>query len=124
MTKINLTDNQLSELKYHLADRIVDNMDVKQLVQIAFDSYHDYFDKLSEVLSKDSNIFISTGSTVTWAYQSFKIKLGQRFISANGHSPMGYALPAIIGSYYANQNYVFLFHLYLLYLYEIQVYYY
>ena len=49
MTKINLTNNQLSELKYHLADRIVDNMDVKQLVQIAFDSYHDYFNKLSEV---------------------------------------------------------------------------
>ena len=47
-----------------------------------------FFDNLSEVLSKDSNIFISTGSTVTWAYQSFKIKLGQRFISANGHSPM------------------------------------
>ena len=49
MTKINLTDNQLSELKYHLANRITDNMDVKQLVQIAFDSYHDYFDRLSEV---------------------------------------------------------------------------
>ena len=46
--------------------------------------------------------FVSTGSTVTWAYQSFKIKLGQRFISANGHSPMGYALPASIGGYFAD----------------------
>ena len=43
-----LTNDELQELKYHLADRIVDNMDVKQLIQIAFDSYYDHFDKLSE----------------------------------------------------------------------------
>ena len=61
-----------------------------------------FFDKLSFALKKDSNIFISTGSTVTWAYQSFKIKSGQKFISANGHSPMGYALPASIGGYFAD----------------------
>ncbi|MDC3037761.1 thiamine pyrophosphate-binding protein [Candidatus Pelagibacter sp.] len=61
-----------------------------------------FFEKISNVLSKNTNIFVSTGSTVTWAYQSFKIKLGQRFISANGHSPMGYALPASIGGYFAD----------------------
>ena len=44
-----LTNEELQELKYHLADRIVENMDVKQLIQIAFDSYYDHFDKLSEV---------------------------------------------------------------------------
>ena len=60
-----------------------------------------FFDQLSNILNKNSNIFISTGSTVTWAYQSFKIKSGQRFVSANGHSPMGYALPASIGAYFA-----------------------
>jgi len=61
-----------------------------------------FFDKLSKILNKNSNIFVSTGSTVTWAYQGFKIKSGQRFISANGHSPMGYALPASIGGYFAD----------------------
>lgn len=61
-----------------------------------------FFDKLSSILNKNSNIFVSTGSTVTWAYQGFKIKSGQRFVSANGHSPMGYALPASIGGYFAD----------------------
>ena len=63
-----------------------------------------FFDKLSKILSSNSKIFASTGSTVTWAIQSFKIKKGQRFISAHGHSPMGYALPASIGGCIANRK--------------------
>ena len=37
MTKINLTDNELFELKYHYVDRVVDNMSAKDLVQYVFD---------------------------------------------------------------------------------------
>ena len=37
MTKINLTDNELQELKYHYVDRVVDNMATKDLVQYVFD---------------------------------------------------------------------------------------
>ena len=49
MNQIKLTPEVLEELKYHLADRIVDNMDVKELMRIAFDSYFDHFNQLSEV---------------------------------------------------------------------------
>ena len=49
MTKINLTQEELQELKYHLADRIVDNMDIKDLVKYVFDDYMKYFDDISEV---------------------------------------------------------------------------
>ena len=37
MTQINLTDNELQELKYHYVDRYVDNMSTKDLVQYVFD---------------------------------------------------------------------------------------
>ena len=37
MTKINLTENELFELKYHYVDRVVDNMSAKDLVQYVFD---------------------------------------------------------------------------------------
>mgnify|MGYP001185786057 CR=1 FL=1 len=47
MTKLN--KNELEELKYHLADRIVDNMDIKDLVKHVFDDYIEYFDSISEV---------------------------------------------------------------------------
>ena len=33
MTKINLTDNELQELKYHYVDRLVDNMSLKDLLK-------------------------------------------------------------------------------------------
>ena len=44
-----LTTEELQELKYHLADGIVDNMDIKDLVKYVFDDYMEYFDKISEV---------------------------------------------------------------------------
>jgi len=37
MTKINLTQEELQELKYHYVDRVVDNMSTKDLVQYVFD---------------------------------------------------------------------------------------
>ena len=42
MTKVNLTDNELQELKYHYVDRIVDNMSMKDLVQYVFDDMFRY----------------------------------------------------------------------------------
>ena len=34
---MNLTENELFELKYHYVDRMVDNMSTKDLVQYVFD---------------------------------------------------------------------------------------
>lgn len=60
-----------------------------------------FFSSLSNHLKSKDTIIASTGAHITWAIQSFKIKNGQRFFSAQGHSPMGYALPASIGASFA-----------------------
>ena len=49
MTKVNLTDNELQELKYHYVDRLVDNMSTKDLVQYVFDDMTRYVDNQSDV---------------------------------------------------------------------------
>ena len=49
MTKINLTDNELQELKYHYVDRLVDNMSTKDLVQYVFDDMTRYVDNQSKI---------------------------------------------------------------------------
>ena len=57
-----------------------------------------FFNEISSLLRNDSIIIADTGGHLTWAIQSIKVKKGQRFISAFGNSPMGYALPAAIGA--------------------------
>ena len=48
MTKINLTDEELQELKYHYVDRLVDNMSTKDLVQYVFDDMLRYVEDQPE----------------------------------------------------------------------------
>ena len=43
-----LNRDQLTELKELLAERIVDNMSTKDLVEYVMDDYFTYFDKLGE----------------------------------------------------------------------------
>ena len=57
-----------------------------------------FIDSMSNILDKKAIIVADTGANLTWLMQSFKIKKGQRLISAFGNSPMGYALPASIGA--------------------------
>ena len=61
-----------------------------------------YFIKvLSEALSKDDIIIPDEGGNLVWTMQAFRLKQGQRLFSAYGNSPMGYALPASMGAYFA-----------------------
>jgi acetolactate synthase-1/2/3 large subunit len=62
------------------------------------------FERLSDKLNNKDIIIADTGANLTWAVQSFKIKVGQRFFSAYGNSPMGYALPAALGASLANKK--------------------
>lgn len=64
-----------------------------------------FFNTLSKKIPEKSLIYASTGSTISWMYQAFETKKNQRVIAANGHSPMGYALPASIGGYIAKRDY-------------------
>ena len=49
MTKINLTQEELQELKYHYVDRIVDNMSLEDLLQYVKEDMENAVNDLSEV---------------------------------------------------------------------------
>ena len=49
MTKIDLTDNELQELKYHYVDRIVGNMSLEDLLQYVKEDMENAVNDLSEV---------------------------------------------------------------------------
>ncbi len=57
-----------------------------------------FIDSLSKELKKNDIVIADDGAHLTWSVQAFKIKYGQRFFSAWGNSPMGYAFPAAIGA--------------------------
>lgn len=56
---------------------------------------------LSKKLPNNSTITIDNGGISVWSIQSLKLKKEQRVITAFGHAPMGYALPAAIGAAFA-----------------------
>ena len=49
LEKTGMTQNELDRLRWHLADRIVNQMSMKDLVQFVFDDYVGYFEKLPDV---------------------------------------------------------------------------
>ena len=46
---MNLTENELFELRYHYVDRYVDNMSTKDLVQYVFDDMLRHIENIPEV---------------------------------------------------------------------------
>ncbi|MDO8510368.1 MAG: thiamine pyrophosphate-dependent enzyme, partial [bacterium] len=57
---------------------------------------------ISKELKKQDIFSVDCGFNLTWMVQSYLAKgAEQRFISAWGCSPMGYAIPAAIGAWYA-----------------------
>lgn len=55
--------------------------------------------------AKNNAIFIpDAGMNITWTYQANMLKKGQRIFTGLGASPMGYALPASVGAYYATKS--------------------
>ena len=67
-------------------------------------SPYNFFDLINKHSSKNAIFVLDTGAHLTWGMQTIKLKSNQRLISAFGNSPMGYALPASIGSYFANTS--------------------
>lgn len=62
---------------------------------------YQYLDMLSDIAPDNAIIISDAGCTVTWTMQGWKVKKGQRLITAFNQSPMGYALPASIGAQFA-----------------------
>jgi acetolactate synthase-1/2/3 large subunit len=56
---------------------------------------------LSLALPAGAHLFIDTGGNLTWTCNGLRPKTGQRVFSAWNNTPMGYALPAAIGSAFA-----------------------
>lgn len=63
-----------------------------------------FLDILSDKANSNDIIIPEAGCNVTWSFQGFKVKEGQKFFTAFNHSPMGYGLPAAIGACFANNR--------------------
>ena len=63
-----------------------------------------FLDTLSKETKTGDVIITDAGATLTWTMQSYKVKKDQKLFSAFNHSPMGYAVPATIGAYYATKR--------------------
>ncbi len=59
---------------------------------------------LSHYIPSKSNIFIDTGGNLTWTCNNIKTKENHRIFSSWNFTPMGYSLPACIGSCLSNNN--------------------
>ena len=49
VAKFGMTQNELQELRWHLVDRIVDNMSIEDLVQYVKEDMENYMDNLHDV---------------------------------------------------------------------------
>jgi acetolactate synthase-1/2/3 large subunit len=63
-----------------------------------------FIDALSNQAKEGDIIIPEAGCNLTWAFQGFKIKKNQRMFSAFNNSPMGYGLPASVGTCFANDK--------------------
>lgn len=61
----------------------------------------EFISELSDSLPDDAIVVTDMGTAFTCTFQAARMKLGQRWLTAWGHAPMGYALPGAIGAHYA-----------------------
>ncbi len=63
-----------------------------------------FLDKLSQITPKETIFIGDTGANLVYLFNGLKEKFGQKFISAFNNTPMGFALPASIGTALVNTN--------------------
>lgn len=61
-----------------------------------------FVEKLSTSINNDARIFVDTGCSIAWMMQAGKFSRGVRVFHDFNNTAMGWALPAAIGSYFAN----------------------
>jgi len=55
--------------------------------------------------SKDNDVFCADiGQNQMWAAQTLQLKKGQKFITSGGLAPMGFSIPAAVGTSFANPD--------------------
>ncbi len=65
---------------------------------------YSFFEKLSKKIKKNSLIFIDTGCSIAWAMQAMTFGEGEKVYHDFNNTAMGWALPASIGAYFAENN--------------------
>jgi len=65
---------------------------------------YDFIDALSDSVPTGEDVFVDTGGNLTWTCNGFRVKPGQKVLSAWNNTPMGYALPAAIGASVFNRT--------------------
>ena len=65
---------------------------------------YSFFDELSKKIKKNSLIFIDTGCSIAWAMQVMRFGEGQKVFHDFNNTAMGWALPASIGAYFAQND--------------------
>ena len=63
-----------------------------------------FINSLSKVLSGNENIVTDMGTSFTCTMQSFKTKKNQRLFTSSGIAAMGFGLPGIIGTFFADKK--------------------
>ena len=61
-----------------------------------------FMGRLSEQAQEGDIVLGDVGATLSWMFQSFKVKKDQRLLTSFNNHTMGYALPAAIGASFAN----------------------
>jgi acetolactate synthase I/II/III large subunit len=65
---------------------------------------YNFIRSLSRMLNEDEIIVFSAGGALVWCSQAWITKKGQRIFTDNGHSSLGYTLPAAIGASLAHRK--------------------
>jgi acetolactate synthase-1/2/3 large subunit len=85
-------------------DYLIDETLISDEAGYPYLSPYAFLRSLFEELTENAVVIPDAGMNLTWTYQGNRVKSGQRIFSALGASPMGYALPAVVGAHYANKD--------------------
>ena len=103
MKKIELKKEWITKIKSLKKDYYIIDESLKDKKNQYISPYH-FINKLFETANNDAIFIPDAGMNITWTYQANRLKKGQRLFTGLGASPMGYALPAAIGTYYATKS--------------------
>ena len=92
-------DNKIKKLKkdYYIIDETM------KVTGSQYVSPYLMMNKLFETANENAIFISDAGMNMNWTYQANRLKGDQRMFAGLGSSPMGYALPASIGAYYATK---------------------
>ena len=68
---------------------------------VRYTNSFDFIREWSANLPSDAVVVTDMGTAFTCTFQAARMKYGQRWLTASGFAPMGYAIPGALGAHYA-----------------------